>query len=149
MSSSHLKWLETVYNQFVSGDKIILRVFLIFFFLLPAERVLALFVQFLSLLLCCLERLVILNFCDEFQKGGKGDKKLMDIYTYSFLYIYLYFIYIHETSYNKYIAIIKADYTIANLLLSVLNPTSLLWTFSSVKMFKTAISFLILPKTRY
>lgn len=103
----------------MSGDKIILWVFLIFFFfLLPAERVLALFVQFLSLLLCCLERLVILNFCDEFQKGGRGkrDKKLMDIYTYSFLYMYLYFIYIHEILYNKYIDIIKADYTITNLL---------------------------------
>lgn len=90
---------------------------LFFFFLLPAERVLALFVQFLSLLLCCLERLVILNFCDEFQKGGRG-KGIRSLWTYIHIHfcICIYILYIHEILYNKYIDIIKADYTITNLL---------------------------------
>lgn len=79
-----------MYNHFVEEIKIILRVFLIFSLLLPAEGVLASLVQFLSFLLICLQRLVISKFVLDFRKEG-GGKRLMDIYTYSYLYAYLYF----------------------------------------------------------
>lgn len=119
MSSSHLKWLETIYNQFVSGDKIILWVFLIFFFFPSAcwkSSGFVCSVSFFTFVLPWETGYIKLLWWISEGRERKRDKKLMDINTYSFLYMYLYFIYIHEILYNKYIDIIKADYTITNLL---------------------------------
>lgn len=75
--------------------------------------------------------------------SGEGEGR-REQESYRHIYIVMsicVFMFIYNFIHNKYIWIIKLDYAILNLLLSIYYLSSLLWTFSNVKMFKTTISF--------